>query len=406
MSRPFGIRVSGPLEPFVSGFLEELARRGYSPWSATSYLVLMRHLSRWLGDHAWAVAELTPQRVQEFVAERRVRGYAKGRSNGGMLEVLTSYLRSIGAVPEVMSLVPEAHLARVLDDFTTYLLSQRGLAQRTTRWYRYVAHQFLSNCGISEGVPGYGFEGLMTDKVTAFILAESRRRSVGSLHNVAVALRAFLRFLYLQGHTPLSLADAVLPAPTWRDTRLSRALPEQQVARLLASCDRETTAGRRDFAILTLLARLGLRSKEVASLTLDDVDWRNGEILVAGKGNRHDRLPLPVDVGEALADYCHTARRGGSCRALFLHVRAPYAALSSTSISSIVTRACGRAGLPPAGAHRLRHSAATAMRRAGAPLLEIGQVLRHHRLTTTAHYAKDDHDALASVARRWPGGAV
>jgi len=302
----------------------------------------------------------------------------------------------------VMSPVPETHLAWVLDDFTTYLISQRGLAQGTVHWYRYVAHQFLSTCGISK----YSFEGLTTNKVTAFILTESRRRSVGSLNNVAVALRSFLRFLYLQGHTPLSLAAAVLPAPSWRDTGLSRALSEQQVARLLASCDRQTNAGRRNYAILTLLARLGLRSKEVASLTLDDVDWRDGEILVTSKGNRHDRLPLPVDVGEALADYCYRARPGGSCRALFLHVRAPYVALSNSSISEIVTRVCERAGLPPVGAHRLRHSAATAMRRAGAPLLEISQVLRHRHAKTTTHYAKDDHDALASVTRRWPGDAV
>jgi integrase len=301
-----------------------------------------------------------------------------------------------------MRIVPETHLACVLGDFTTYLISQRGLAQGTIHWYRYVAHQFLSTCGISK----HSFEGLTTDKVTAFILTESRRRSVGSLNNVAVALRAFLRFLYLQGHTPLSLAAAVLPVPSWRDTGLARALSEQQIARLLASCDRQTNAGRRDFAILTLLARLGLRSQEVASLTLDDVDWRSGEILVAGKGNRRDRLPLPVDVGEALADYCHRARLGGNYRALFLHVRAPYIALSNSSISEIVTRACSRAGLPPAGAHHLRHSAATAMRRAGAPLLEIGQVLRHRRPKTTARYAKDDHDALAGVARRWPGGGA
>lgn len=403
MCKQFGIHVSGPLEPFVSGFLDELARQGYSPWSATSYLVVMRHLSCWLGDQEFAVAELTPQRVQEFVAERRACGYAKGRSTGGMVRVLINYLSSIGAIPEVMPRVPEVHLAWVLDDFTTYLLSQRGLAQGTIHWYRYVVHRFLSACGI-DGVNG--LEGLTTDKVTTFILAESRRRGAGSLNNMAVALRAFLRFLYLQGHISLSLEAAVLPAPGWRDTGLSRALSREQVAQLLASCDRHTNTGRRNFAIMTMLARLGLRSKEVASLTLDDVDWRSGEILVAGKGNRYDRLPLPVDVGEALADYCHQARPDSSWRAVFLHIRAPYAALSGSSIHDIVKRACVQAGLPPAGAHRLRHSAATAMRRAGAPLLEIGQVLRHGHPRTTAHYAKDDLDALAGIARQWPGGGA
>jgi len=201
---------------------------------------------------------------------------------------------------------------------------------------------------------------MTTDKVNAFILAEARHRSVGSLHNVTVALRALLRFLYLRGYTQMPLAAAVLPTPSWRDNGTSRALNEQQVARLLASCNRQTHAGRRDFAILTLLARLGLRSHEVASLALDDVDWRNGEIVVAGKGNRHDRLPLPVDVGEALADYCHKARPHGSCRAVSLHVRAPYAAMLSGAVSGTVARACGLVGLSPVGAHRLRHSAKSA----------------------------------------------
>jgi len=175
---------------------------------------------------------------------------------------------------------------------------------------------------------------------------------------------------------------------------------------LLSSCDRQTATGRRDFAVLVLLARLGLRSGEVASLKLDDVDWRNGEIAVTGKGNRHDRLPVPADVGEALADYCLQSRPACNSRNLLLQVRAPYAGLSNSGISNIVAQACRRAGLSTASAHQLRHGVAAAMRRAGAPLSEIGQVLRHRCLKTTAHYAKDDCDALASVARPWPGGAA
>ncbi|HSH23781.1 MAG TPA: tyrosine-type recombinase/integrase [Acidimicrobiales bacterium] len=173
--------------------------------------------------------------------------------------------------------------------------------------------------------------------------------------------------------------------------------------RLLASCDRRTSTGRRDFAILTLLARLGLRANEVASLSLDDVDWHAGEIAVCGKGPRRDRLPVPVDVGQAVADYCRRGRPNNAHRALFLHLRAPYAPLSSSAISHVVIHARGRAGLAPVGAHRLRHTSASSMRRAGAPLFEIGQVLRHRWVVTTALYAKDDLDALASIARPWPG---
>lgn len=172
---------------------------------------------------------------------------------------------------------------------------------------------------------------------------------------------------------------------------------------MLVGCDRRSTAGRRDFAILTVLARLGLRAAEVASLTLDDFDWRIGEVVVAGKGNRRDRLPLPTDVGEAVADYCRRGRPHNSCRVLFLHVRAPYTAMSSSAVSDVVLRASARAGIAPVRAHQLRHSTASAMRRAGAPLFEIGQVLRHHHTVTTAIYAKDDLDALAGLARPWPG---
>jgi integrase/recombinase XerD len=175
------------------------------------------------------------------------------------------------------------------------------------------------------------------------------------------------------------------------------------VRRLLASCDRRTTVGRRDFAILTVLARLGLRAKEVATLSLDDLDWRNGEMTVTGKGGGRDRLPLPADVGQALADYCRRGRPRNGHRWLFLQARAPYGALTSGVVSAVVRRACSPAGIPEVGAHRLRHTSASAMRRAGAPLFEIGQVLRHRSLNSTVIYAKDDLGALAALARPWPG---
>lgn len=404
MSKPFGIRVVGPLEPYVLGFLNELARQGYAPWSATSYLGLMAHLSRWLRDNDVAVIELTPQHVLDFLEERRARGYAKGRSARGMMRVLTGYLVAIGAMPEVPPPPPVTPQERVLEEFTTHLVNERGLAERTIVGYRHVAESFLSvqDWGSSEEADR-GLGGLTAESVSTFVLAESGRRSAASLGSVTVALRALLRFMYVQGHTPTPLVTAVPVAPGWRDGGTSRALEQSQVLRLLDSCDRETASGCRDFAILTILARLGLRAGEVASLTLDDVDWRSGEVLVmAGKGHRRDRLPLPVDVGEALADYCRRCRPPSRCRALFLHVRAPHTVLSSDAVTHIVGAACGRAGLPRVGAHRLRHSTATAMRRAGAPLFEIGQVLRHRHAVTTAIYAKDDRDALATVARRWP----
>jgi integrase/recombinase XerD len=222
---------------------------------------------------------------------------------------------------------------------------------------------------------------------------------------VVTALRALLRFLHLRGHVAGTLADSVPAIAGWRRESFPHILQAGEVARLLGSCDRRTAVGRRDYAILVLLARLGLRAKEVAALTVDDMDWRVGEILISGKGNRHERLPLPADVGKAVAAYCQRGRRRSGCRSVFLHTRAPYAALSGSAVGKIVERACDRAGLPRMGAHRLRHATATAMRQAGAPLFEIGQVLRHARPVTTAGYGAIGTWELVPVARRWAGGA-
>jgi site-specific recombinase XerD len=184
-------------------------------------------------------------------------------------------------------------------------------------------------------------------------------------------------------------------------------LSSDQVTALLTACDRNTSTGRRDFAILTLLVRLGLRAGEVAALVLDDIDWRRGEIGVRGKANRYDRLPLPADVGQAIVDYLRHGRPGVALgRAVFVWAHAPYRALSSTAVTTVVANAGRRAGIGLIGAHRLRHTAATSMLRAGGSLTEIGQVLRHRRVLTTAVYAKVDLQALRLVARPWPGDAA
>jgi len=192
----------------------------------------------------------------------------------------------------------------------------------------------------------------------------------------------------------------------WRGSSLPRALGRDDVARLLVSCDRGTAVGRRDYAILTLLVRLGLRAGEVAALELQDIDWRRGEIVIRGKGRRQERLPLPVDVGKAVVDYLRSGGRHGGCAQLFMRVRAPHHGLGSDAVQAVVRHAAERASLPAMGAHRLRHTAATEMLRAGAPLPEIGQVLRHRSLRTTAIYAKVDRTALRTLALPWPGGAA
>jgi integrase len=241
--------------------------------------------------------------------------------------------------------------------------------------------------------------------VTVFLARECPSRSIPSAQQLVTGLRSLLRYLHVTGEIELPLRWAVPAVADRRGLPLPRGLEPAAVRKLLASCDRRTLVGRRDYAIVLLLARLGVRAGEVAAMQLEDLDWRGGELLVRGKGDRHERLPLPVDVGEALVSYLRWRPRR-ECRSVFLCVRAPLGPVSSSVVSQIVRAACSRAGLERVGAHRLRHTAATGMLRAGASLPEIAQVLRHERLETTAQYARVDRRALRELARPWPGSAA
>jgi len=235
------------------------------------------------------------------------------------------------------------------------------------------------------------------------LLETSTRLVVASAKREAADLRALLRYLYVAGVLTIDLGAAMPPVATWRGGALVPTMSPADVDRLLAGCDRSTASGRRDLAVLVLLARLGLRAGEVAALELGDVDWRAGEVVVRGKARRKDRLPLPVEVGEALVDYLREGRPTCDCRRLVLTLYAPPRPIHPSSITGLVYRACRRTGLARVGGHRLRHALATEMLRQGGDLLEIAQVLRHSDLGTTAAYAKVDRGALRRVARPWPG---
>ena len=402
MKKPDRPQVTGALAPYAEGFRRELSRQGYSPWTAPEHMYLMSDLSRWLDGRDLSPAQLSPARIEEFLIHRQARGQARWTTPRALVPLL-GYLRGLGIVPAPAAPAPASPAEVLLVEFAGYLATERGLGSATIAGYRHLAGLFLGACAPEPAVEGCGLKRLEPQQINTFLLAECAQRSIGSTKNVVTAVRVLMRFLYLQGYTSVSLAGSVPRAIPWRDSGRSRALEPGQVSRLLASCDRRTAAGRRDFAILTILARLGLRASEVASLKLADVDWRAGEITVCGKGGRKDRLPLPADVGEAIAGYCRKGRPRNEHRALFLQVQAPYGPLLSHAVTCVVQAACRRAGMDPVGAHRLRHSAATAMRRAGAPLHEIGQVLRHRLVASSALYAKDDLPALASIARPWPG---
>jgi site-specific recombinase XerD len=391
------VRVSGPLAGFAGGFGSFLAGVGYTPLSAACQVRVLAHLSRWMQDRGVVPAELTGQRVREFLAARRGAGYTSRVSERGLAPLL-GFLRDLGAVPGPDRPVPVTAADVLLDRYGGYLAGERGLAASTIRYYLEEARGFLAG---REG----RLAGLAAAEVSGFVAAQCRQRSTGSAKILVTALRSLLRFLDAEGLSPPGLAGAVPAVAGWRGGGLPKALPGGQVAALLASCDRDTATGRRDFAVLVLLSRLGLRACEAAALELDDIDWRAGIVTVRGKGRRDEQLPLPADAGEALAGYLRGGRAGGgACRRVFLKSRAPGGGLSADAVKMIVRLACRRAGLPEAGAHRLRHSAATGMLAAGAPLAEIGQVLRHRSVSTTAIYAKVDHGALAQLAMPWPGG--
>lgn len=394
--------VSGPLAPYAPGFASELTARGYSPWAVRGRLWLLDHLSRWLAREQLGPGGLTPPRVEEFLRARRAAGYVTWVSPHSMVLPL-DYLREIGVVPVGASTSASGPLDELLGAYRRYLVCERGLAESTIAAYVHSARLFLSG---RLGAGGPGLEGLSAADVTGFLVRESRERSVPWTKDLVAGLRSLLRYLHVAGVTATPLAAAVPGAAGRRGGTLPRGLEPGLVARLLASCDRRRTVGCRDYAILLLLVRLGLRAGEVAASRLEDVDWRHGEILIRGKGDRQERLPLPADVGEALASYLQRGRPAESSRALFVRVKAPRGALRATAVVAVVHDACVRAGGAPVGAHRLRHTAGTAMLRAGASLSEIAEVLRHRHLKTTAIYAKVDHAALRALAQRWPGGAA
>ncbi len=403
MSSRSEVRIAGPLAAFAPGFGGELERRGYRPGPAADQLRLMADASGWLAVHGLQAGDLTEVRVAQVMSERRAAGRWRLLSPRAMRPLL-EYLRGLGVVPAAVPAAPLTPSEVLIDRYSSYLLERRGLAPSTVRNYVWVARVFLS--WRQRTVGKLELERLDAAAVSGFVLEETGRLSVGSAKCMVTRLRVLLRFLHVEGEIERDLAGAVPSVASWRLASLVKAVDAQSLARLVRSCDRRTRVGRRDFAILTLLSRLGLRAGEVAALQLSDIDWRAGEVLIRGKGSRQEHLPLPADVGETLAGWLSRGRPRCESVFVFTRVRAPHGRISAAAVSQIVRRASQRAALPMVGAHRLRHTAATEMLRAGGSLSEVGQVLRHRSRDVTSIYAKVDRLALAAVVSPWPGGAA
>lgn len=395
------VRVAGQLEPFAAGFGAELLRRGYARQPAAQQLRLMAHVSRWMAAEGAQVAGLNVVTVEAFIASRRAAGYSNHLTSDA-LRPLLGYLRGLGVLAEEEVLAPAGVVEIALERYRRYLLVERGLSVITSRIYVDAVRPFLTG-RMSTDAQCLELRDLRAADVTTFVVGRCPAQSRGAAKQTTTALRSLLVYLHVSGEIERPLAGAVPSVAGWRLAGLPKGLAPDQVQALLSSCDRDTATGRRDFAILTVLLRLGLRAGEVAALSLDDVNWRAGEIIVRGKGDRCERLPLPADVGQSISVYLHDRRSQCAERALFVRVKAPQGSLTSTAVSSVVAAAARRAGLGTVGAHRLRHTVAAEMLRAGASLPEIGQVLRHRHMSTTAIYAKIDREALREIARPWPG---
>lgn len=388
-------RKPGLLGPYVEGYSAWLDRRGHTALTARNMLKEFGQVGRWLAVEGVEVRQLSEEFLAAFLADRRRAGCRRLPGLRG-LEVPLAYLREVGAVDPATA--PATVLDVLLGQYRDWLVVDRGLAPATVLRYAKTARRFLAQCSTAGVEPS----GLTGGEVNAFLIAECGRVSAGSAKGRVAELRSLLRFLFLRQVISVRLGTAVPPVGGWRLAMVPPTMTTADVQALLDSCNLSTDVGVRDFAMLTLVARLGLRSIEVARLELGDLDWRAGEIVVRGKGGRKGRLPLPTDVGEALVDYLRRRRAAAGCRHVFVTLKAPRGPIRAELVNDVTKQACRRAGLRRVGPHRLRHALAAELLRRGAGLTAIGQVLRHQDLATTALYAKVDLDTLRGVAQPWP----
>ena len=398
-SRVSRVLMTGPLAPFAEAYRRELRERGYTERSAVNQLRQVARFSRWLQAGQLSVPELGDGQVEEFLGWQRACGRHRSQWSRPGLVCLLDVLRQLGVVVAGEPVRAASPAEVLLAGFGRYLAAERGLAAGTVRGYVSHARRFL------EGLPpGTDLAGVCAKDVTEAVLRQSAAVSVSATQFFVAGLRSFLRFCFIERRRPVDLSQAALPVTGRRRSPLPRGITKADARALMGGCDRRSALGRRDYAMLVMLLRLGLRAGELARLRLDDIDWRAGELVVQGKGARQDRLPLPAEVGQAIASYLRRGRPASGRREVFLQARAPFTPIAAGTVSSTVRRACRRAGVAEVGAHRLRHTVACEMVAAGVPLADIAQVLRHHSLQTTALYGRVDLDRLRALAAPWPGG--
>jgi site-specific recombinase XerD len=392
--------LAGHIRPFAIRLIED----GYAKNTIQVKLWSLADFGRWLRSRGFTVTNIDETVIRRFINGRK--GQKPGRGDLKTLVQLLDDLRRRQVVPRQKPIVDKSPLHKILSQYEEHLRFERGLSTSTVINYQPFIRQFLAE---RFGDGPFLFRELKPSDISGFILRHAHTMSPKRAQGMTSAFRSFFRFLFGKGKLHADLALSVPSVASWRLSTVPKYLVPEEVQRLLGGCDRKTPAGRRNYAILLLLARLGLRAGEVVALKLDDIDWRAGEIYIRGKGLFHDRMPLPPDVGEAITSYLRTDRPRCQSRQVFICMKAPHRGFAGPStLTTIVRRALAYANLHPVfkGAHLLRHSLATSMLRSGATMSEIGEVLRHRAPNTTEIYAKVDFNGLRSLAHPWPIGGV
>jgi len=390
----------------LNAYTSLIKGQGYSLGSIQNQVQLISSFLSWLRTSHTEVSSLDEAAVQRFLRYRQ-NAHRTRRSGTAALYRLLHVLREQGVIPPQKE-QPLSPQQRLIKHYERCLLEERGLTPATTANYVPFADRFLSALSTKYRGSRLALPQLRAAAVTDFVRQQAQKLGPARAQLLVTALRSFLRYLLHQGKITTDLAVCVPAVARWSFSMLPKYLPAGSVEKVLARNARQSPIGRRDYAILLLLARLGLRACEIVALNLEDIDWENARITIRAKGGHWNQLPLPTDVGEALAAYLRHGRPCCSCRRVFIRDRAPQKGFAgSQSICSLVQRALNRAGVesPRKGAHLFRHSLATTMIRRGASLDEIGELLRHRSPNTTAIYAKVDLAALRPLALPWLGGA-
>lgn len=393
----------GPLDSYIGVYADRLVAEGHCCQSGARCIRVTADYSAWLASKRHGVADVNEDSIKQYEQFRKKYRRPFLSDHSALIRLLM-VLRETNATAPCKTMVLDP-LAQVVLDFEQYQRQERGLCETSVIRHRPPLKKFLRQC-CSEGVSS--FSTLTGKDVTQFLVQHAHDQSPSSAKNMCWTLRAFSRYLLYQGHTTQDLASAVPSIRAWRLTTLPENLSAQQIETVLSSCDKGSALGLRNYAVLMLLSRLGLRANEIALLRLDDINWHSGSLNIRGKGRTLVSLPLLSEVGAALSDYLLKARPKTKSRSLFVRAIAPHSRLaSSAAISYIATSALIRAGLElqHKGAHIFRHSLASNLLRAGASLPEIGQVLRHKSHDSTRIYAKVDIDGLRALAMPWPGAA-